>query len=420
MKRLLKISLDTALLSLIPVISWFVLGIIIDENLINVFTLTYPIQFIWYMFKSIFSTGANISKEKDKNDNATMSGLVLGTIIGFFVFGFFVLNIDKYIQFMNMDILTYREFAIYSIIQLYIQLIFTFIINKLYFEEKNDLANKYSITFNILNFFALLLSCLMLENKMAIVIVTLITIFIYTIIIAAKTLNRFKLEFQILNFIKYDSVELFNSMAFFIIFLFGLSNVIKFGEEYILALTFVALITDTQWDAFDSISTVAKIDISKNRFNYKEHIRNAYKLLIIVLITVFFMFILLYHFYELNLWITLIYLAFEIVNYLLYPIYRIKTCYLQLEYSATKITLNKIFASILRTCFSFITNPFCTGIGQVFSSIYQTVSLSIIFDKAFIVNKEGIIEKIEENDNILEESLITLEIEEEINEEKYK
>ena len=67
MKRLLRISFDLSLLSFIPIISWFLLGIIVDKNLINIFTLTYPLQFIYYIIKSIFSTGANISKEKDKN-----------------------------------------------------------------------------------------------------------------------------------------------------------------------------------------------------------------------------------------------------------------------------------------------------------------------------------------------------------------
>ncbi len=72
MKRLLRISLDLSLLSFIPIISWFLLGIIIDKNLINIFTLTYPIQFIYCILKSIFSTGANISKERDNNKNAVM------------------------------------------------------------------------------------------------------------------------------------------------------------------------------------------------------------------------------------------------------------------------------------------------------------------------------------------------------------
>lgn len=85
MKRLLKISFDLSLLSFIPILSWFFLGIIVDKNLINIFTLTYPIQFIYYILKSIFSTGANISKEKDKNDNAVMSGLIIGTIVSIII-----------------------------------------------------------------------------------------------------------------------------------------------------------------------------------------------------------------------------------------------------------------------------------------------------------------------------------------------
>lgn len=89
MKRLLKIGFDLSLLSFIPIISWFLLGIIVDKNLINIFTLTYPIQFIYYIIKSVFSTGANICKEKDKNKNAVMSGMVIGTIVSVAIFSYF-------------------------------------------------------------------------------------------------------------------------------------------------------------------------------------------------------------------------------------------------------------------------------------------------------------------------------------------
>lgn len=37
---------------------------------------------------------------------------------------------------MNMDVSIYKEFALYSVIQLYIQLIFSFILEKMYFEDK--------------------------------------------------------------------------------------------------------------------------------------------------------------------------------------------------------------------------------------------------------------------------------------------
>lgn len=120
MKRLLKISLDLALLSFIPIISWFLLSLIVDKALINIFTLTYPIQFVFGILKSIFSTGANISKQKDKNKDAVMSGLVVGSFVGLLIFGFIVFNIESYINFMNMEVSIYKDFAIYSVIQIYI------------------------------------------------------------------------------------------------------------------------------------------------------------------------------------------------------------------------------------------------------------------------------------------------------------
>ena len=133
MKRLLKISFDLSLLSFIPILSWFLLGIIVDKNLINIFTLTYPLQFIYYILKSIFSTGANINKEKDNNKNAVMSGMIIGSIFSIIIFSIILINIDKYINFMNMDIKTYKIFAIYSVLELFISLEFAMILNKLYY-----------------------------------------------------------------------------------------------------------------------------------------------------------------------------------------------------------------------------------------------------------------------------------------------
>ena len=393
MKRLLRISFDLSLLSFIPIISWFLLGIIVDKNLINIFTLTYPLQFIYYIIKSIFSTGANISKEKDKNKDAVMSGLMLGTIVSIIIFTVILFNVDNYISFMNMDISTYKNFTIYSILQLFICLEFAMMQDKLYYEEKNKLANKHSLVFNLLNFILLIGTSLITKNQIIIIATTLIPLVIYTLYIYIKNSNKFKFNINVLKCIKYDSVELFNNIAFFLIFLFGLSNALEYGEMYATALTFIALITDTQWDTFDAIKEAATIDISKRKFNYIEHRNNAYKLLGILFGTSLIMFVLLYGFYDLDFKITMIYFSFEIVNFLIYPIYRIKTCYLQLEYSAFKITSNKIIASILRMFMSLLKTPFCTGIGQVCSSIYQFITVSIMFDHNFKIDKTGCVIK---------------------------
>lgn len=389
MKRLLRISFDLSLLSFIPIISWFLLGIIIDKSLINIFTLTYPLQFIYYIIKSIFSTGANISKEKDKNENVVMSGLVLGTIISIIIFTIILLNVDNYINFMNMDINTYKNFTIYSILQLFISLEFAMVQAKLYYEEKNKLANKNSVIFNLICFILLIGTSLITKNQIIIISITLIPLLLFTIYIYIKNSNKFKLNINLLKCIKYDSVELFNNIAFFLIFLFGLSNALEYGEVYAIALTFVALITDTQWDTADAIKEAATIDISKGKFNYKEHRNNAYKLLSILFGSSLVMFGILYSFYDLNFKITMIYFSFEIVNFLVYPIYRIKTCFLQLEYSALKTTSNKILALILRMSISLLKTPYCTGIGQACSSLYQFITVSIIFKLNFNVDKTG-------------------------------
>lgn len=318
-----------------------------------------------------------------------MTGMVIGTIISITIFSIILINIDNYINFMNMDIHTYKIFTIYSVLQLFISLEFAMILNKLYYEEKNILANKYSLIFNLLNFILLIGASLITKNQIVIITTTLIPLALFTMYIYIKNSDKFKLQLDIIKCIKYDSVELFNNIAFFLIFLFGLSNALEFGEQYAIALTFVALITDTQWDTADAIVIAATIDISKNNFNYKYHISNAYKLLGILFLTTLFMFVCLYGFYDLDFKITMVYFSFEIVNFMIYPIYRIKTCYLQLEWSAFKTTSNKICASILRMIISLFKTPFCTGIGQVCSSIYQFISVSIFFKLNYNVDKIG-------------------------------
>ena len=67
MKRLLRVSLDILITSIVPIISWFLLGIILDRHLINIFSLTYLLQCLMGMIISIFGVGANISIYKDRN-----------------------------------------------------------------------------------------------------------------------------------------------------------------------------------------------------------------------------------------------------------------------------------------------------------------------------------------------------------------
>lgn len=388
MKRLLRICFDSLLLSLIPVLSWFTLAYIVDSRLINVFTLIYPLQFIFYALTSVFATGANIQSELEEDKNATMSGMVLGIVFGFIIYGTVVLNIDSYISFMNMDVEFYRTFSIYAIVQLYIQVIFYFVITKLYYESEDKKANNYSIIFNLINYIVLVSMVLLTKNMIVSTMITLLFISIYVLYIFSNNTEKFKFK-PSFRFVKYNSAELFNNIGYTLIFLFGFRVAFEYGPEFIEALAFAALITDTQWDIATSITTLAKIDIAENNFNYRESIHNAYLLIMILFASIFFMFILLFNNYNISLPIVIAYLSFDITSFLLYPIYEIKSAYLQLKSSALVNTSNKVISKVVRFILSLLATPFCTGIGQIGSAIYQYFTYNIIFTKHFKIKRNG-------------------------------
>lgn len=71
----------------------------------------------------------------------------------------------------------------------------------------------------------------------------------------------------------------------------------------------------------------------------------------------------------------------ELNSFMLYPIYMIRTAYLQLEYSALKTTVNKTIAYFLRGMMSFVKTPYCTAIGQIVGSYYQLIYTTILWRK---------------------------------------
>ena len=381
MKRLLRISFDTFITSVTPIISWFLLGILVDKNLINVFSLMYPIQFVVRSVQSIFGTGANVSAIKDNNKNNIFSGFLFGTIIGLIVLGFIGLNIDNYILFMNMDIKIYKVFAIYALVQTFWQLILNLILVKLYYEDNNKIANKYSFTFNIINFISLVIMGILSNNQILISLVSLSITGLYIIYLLFKNIKITNLTINLKNWIKYDSVELVEEISMLIIYLFGFKHAFNYGEKYILAVSFATLITDTQWDVACAIKTIAQIDITKKTFSLKEHLKNSRKLIYILVTSSLLMGLILYSFYVPNIEATLIIWLIEIISMYMYPIYITNLTYIQLEYSAIKAVIIKEISNSIRILCTMIPSPFCTSIGLILGVIYQLIATKYVIVK---------------------------------------
>ena len=381
MKRLFRVSFDILITSIVPIVSWFLLGIILDKNLVNIFTLTYPLQCLMGIIVAVFGVGANISIYKDKNKNAADNGIFYGTIFSIFTFGFIIINSDKYIVFMNMEKEIYKTFCMYSIIQIFCQTILQLILTKLYYREENKKANKIALLFNLVNFICLISITITTKNQLSTALITSIVILVIDMVLLIRNIEKIDFKLNLKNCLKYNSVSLTTSSLFFLMYLFGFSSSFEYGQKYVLAITFATLVTDMQWDIDDAIRTVAKVDIAKKKFRYNEHLRNAIKLNFILVLSVLLMSLILYPFYKPDLKIVAIFISLHILDFILTPFATIKTCFLQLEDSAFKMTSNMIIAYTIRTLMSFVPTPFCTIIGQTCASFYELICTKINYRK---------------------------------------
>lgn len=390
MKRLLRVSFDIFISSITPILTWLLLSVILDKKLINVFTLTYPLQCLSGILTAIFGMGASICNYKDNNKNSSNNGIFYGLLVSLVIFIYILFNNDGYIKLMNMNANDYHIFSIYSIIQLFNQTIVMLILNKLYYMEENKKANKISLLFNMSYFVITIVISLITFNQFLVMIYTSIIMSLFTLIILITNIGKIDFKLNFYNAFKYNSVSIVNNIFFFIIYLFGFKNSFAYGTKYIVAINLATLVTDLQWDIETSVSTVAKIDISKNKFVYKEHLKNALKLNIILISSVIVMSLIGVFIYKPNMFIFLIFIMWHIIDYMLTPFTNIKISYLQLEYSSLKTTFNEMIAFAIRTFMSFIPTPFCTIIGQMCSSIYEFTYSTIKFGKIRIgINKEN-------------------------------
>lgn len=404
MKRLFRIGSGLFIYSIIPILSWIVLSHVVgDSRISNVFSITYSIQFVWSILKMLFGSGANIRKEKEKDANAVLNGMFWGNVFSVLIFAIPLIFVDKYIAFFGQDVEFYRIYVLFGIALLFLQTLFSFVIEKLYFEDKEKLANVHLFAFNLINFVVLIFLAWLIKTTWIALSITLAVLLIYVICLYVWQFKKFKIDFKFFKNFKYESANIVSSLFMLAIYLFGFKNAFSAGEEYLVALNLVALCTDTQWDMLGAISTVAKVDISKGRYEYRKEVKNAYIYAGAVILSSVIMSFALAGAYNAKTTLVLIYLAFQVVDMLINPFSKIISTYTQLEYSPTLNTVISLVFKVIRTLLSVvIISPYCTEIGQIVQGGLLFFALLIIrlvkfkvADGKLIVQKEGEIKDVE-------------------------
>lgn len=411
LKRILRIGSGLFIYSIVPILSWILLGFIKgDPRIENVFSITYPMQFVYVIVVSMFATAANIRANKEQDDNQIYSSAFWGIAFSVIIFLIPTIFVDEYIIFFGQDAGFYRVYVIYSFLLNIIQTIFSFVIEKMFFEDKDKKANLHLLAFNLINLALLVVSSLIFSDFVISLIITLAVLFVYVVVLICCECKKFKINFSFLRNFRYESANIISNIFMFLIYLFGLKNAFCAGQEYVLALTTVGLCTDAFWDALQAISKIAKIDLSKKRYNYKQELKNSFVLTAIVILLSCVMTITLSLLNGAKLSIVLIYLSFQIFDIATEPFKQIMSTYTQLEFSPRLNTIiNFVFKAVRIVLSVFIISPFCTEIGQItqcillFGSyiILRVVKYKVVEGKLMIKDKDAASKEIgNTNENI--------------------
>ena len=395
MKRLITIGSGLFIYSFIPILSWLILALVLNDSRIsNVFSITYALQFIWSILTIFFGSGANIRKQKEKNTDAVWNGIFWGTIITIIVFGLLIVFSKNYISFFGQDVEFYNIYVKYSMCLMLIQTLFSYIIEKLYFEDREKFANINMIIFNSLNFVLLIILSLIIPKTWIALMITLIVLAIYVIYLYIREFEKFKIRFDFFKNFKYESSRMVSAIFMLLMYLFGYKNAFTAGAEYLAALNLAALCTDTQWDSLKAIGIVAKVDISKKRYNYISEFKKAYYYTLIMIATSVIMVFALFKLYDVALNLVLIYLLLQIVDMLMDPQKEILSVYTQLEYSPTLNTIINFSSLVLRFIMAItIMSPYCNEIAQTTQGIVTFISYLILRFTQYKINNNMLVNK---------------------------
>ena len=394
MKRVLQVAFSTLLGSIIPIAVWMVLGLIVDSSISQVFTITYPLQFIFSVILTYFGTGPCIYKEKHGIDTR-FAHLIYMILLGGALHVLLAVNVDTYLSFMKCTQVTptQRLFVQYSILQLYLTGIFYITQEIRYFNNKESAATKYSIVFNALLFVPITLISLT-GNLIAAVVTSLLLLALFVLYSVFTVREATQWFISPIKVVKYICTSLSVDIMYFLIFAIGLSNMNNLNPVALVSYNFVTLITDTQWDTINALTTVTRVDISKGCFHKREGIKNGYKLLSILVCSIFVMSCG-YSIYGVELSMMLVMLGLELPGFLLSPLYKIQLVELELNHNPLISLSIRFSLCVLRVLLCLIPYTYMLSITALITTslltILSTVCLRFCNKKSKIVRKEVIV-----------------------------
>lgn len=391
-KNLFSISITDCLQSLIPILAWYIVGIIYnDSDYFNIFTLTYYFQFIYMSIFIMFISGS--IKYAAKSNKGDMSLGYCGIIEGVIVMLLFVivasLNVDMLINYFHVGT-KYKPFYILSLVFLTLDMVTCGIAKIMQYEDRDKDAFKFTITYQIVKCVSIIIPRLLhFINKDIFgvnitVTLTGILLTIYVIVTAIKHMQITKIHINCLIGWRIEASVLVSEIGMLIIYFFGLQKSVSGSVEFLTAYNIAAMCTDTQWDILSSaIDTNTTKEICDGTYdkNEKQILEASVIYSIILFMTSLAMIIICRTLFTFNIQMCLTVFLIECSTFMIYAISYSEEAWLKINYIGKPMAIITIISYVARIILSLtLQSKYRLSLAILILAIYGFIAITILYN----------------------------------------
>ena len=243
LKNLFKIAATDCLQSLIPILAWYLVGIIYnDSDYFNIFTLTYYFQFVYLAIYSIFINGS--IKYAVKNNHKGMDlgycAVLEGALVMLITIIVASLNVEKLLNYFAVGI-KYKPFYIMSLAFLTLDMISCGTAKIMQYQDNDTGAFKLTIRYQIAKCASIVIARLFYfinKDIFSINVTVALTIILLALYVIIQTKKNFSIEHIYANCLqgwKIEAPGLVSEICMFIIYFFGLQKSVSGSAVFLAA-----------------------------------------------------------------------------------------------------------------------------------------------------------------------------------------
>lgn len=389
MQKLLRLGFVDAVCSFMPILMWYLLGVLYDGKYSNMFTLTYAFQFVYNMLCNTFVSGSLKYEKKNNlgNHNSSYSGVLSGLILFLVVVFAVILNNKRILNYYKLDYETYRLIYLYGVSNLVFDFLIVGLKTILQYDEEVKKSFRVVILYYCLKVIFILPIRVLTKNINLFMISHLVLLAITIVFIYAryaKVNSNFRFSLKLFESIKYSLQTIPSNIGMLVIYSLGISKVTTDSAIYLASYNATAMSTDVQWDIlYSAIDTNTSVEVCKGGYdkNRKHLFKQAVTFSIFLMFSIIGLMLIMYKTIS-NLDLKVMFIIF-LLECLLFPIYGIRyvmTSWMGIETPCKEIFIIASLNYIIRVIVSFVVcSKYALSIGVLFSAILGNSAYILLY-----------------------------------------